>query len=346
MTSAATRPVLRIGAISVPVRRRSVIVVAALGATALLVAGYALTLGDYPISLPQLWTALGGGGEEGIRRIVLEWRLPRILLALISGAALGISGAIFQSLTRNPLGSPDIIGFNTGAYTGALIVLLILGGDYVATATGSLIGGLATALVVYLLAYRRGVQGFRLIVVGLAVSAILAAVNTFLKLRASLEAAIAAASWGVGTFANIGWKDVGPVAVVMLLLLPPTVLLSRRLGMLALGDDAAKALGIPLERTRLMLLIVGVAFTAATTAVAGPITFVALAAPQLAHRLTRSAGPGLAASAAMGALLLLVSDIVAQRALAPIHLPVGAVTVTIGGVYLIGLLIAQARRKS
>ncbi|NQX12811.1 iron chelate uptake ABC transporter family permease subunit [Microbacteriaceae bacterium VKM Ac-2855] len=345
MTALAARPVLRLGALSVPVHRRSLVVVLALAVLSLVAAGWALTLGDYPISFGQLITALTGGGEEGIRRIVLEWRLPRILMALIAGAALGLSGAIFQSLTRNPLGSPDIIGFNTGAYTGALVVLLIVGGNYVATAAGALIGGLATALIVYVLAYRRGVQGFRLIVVGLAISAILAAVNTFLKLRASLEAAIAAASWGVGSLTNVGWKDVVPVLIVMVVLVPCLVLLSRRMHMLALGDDAAKALGIPIERTRLMLLVVGVAFTAAATAVAGPISFVALAAPQLAHRLTRSAGLGLTASAAMGALLLLVSDIVAQRVLAPVQLPVGAVTVTIGGIYLIGLLIAQARRK-
>ncbi|NQX26944.1 iron chelate uptake ABC transporter family permease subunit [Microbacteriaceae bacterium VKM Ac-2854] len=345
MSAVVARPVLRLGSISLPVHRRGVIVVSILAVVSLLTAGYALTLGDYPISLGELWTALTGGGEEGIRRIVLEWRLPRILIALIAGAALGLSGAVFQSLTRNPLGSPDIIGFNTGAYTGALVVLLIVGGNYVATAAGALVGGLATALLVYLLAYRRGVQGFRLIVVGLAISAVLAAVNTFLKLRASLEAAIAAASWGVGSLSNIGWKDVVPVVIVMVILVPIMVLLSRRMQMLALGDDAAKALGIPLERTRLMLLIVGVAFTAATTAVAGPIAFVALAAPQLAQRLTRSAGLGLISSAALGALLLLVSDIVAQRALAPVQLPVGAVTVTIGGLYLIGLLIAQARRK-
>lgn len=348
MTTAAltrVRPTIRLGPLTLPFHPRTALVTAALLLGVLALGAWALTVGDYPIALPDVWAALTGSGSEGVRRIVVDWRLPRILLAAIAGAALGLSGAIFQSLTRNPLGSPDIIGFNAGAYTGALVVLLILGGNYVATAAGALVGGLVTALVVYVLAYRAGVQGFRLIVVGLAVSAVATAVNTYLTLRASLEAAIAAASWGVGSLSTTGWKDVIPVAITMALLAPLLALLARRLRMLELGDDAAKALGVPVERTRLMLLVLGVAFTAVVTAVAGPIAFVALAAPQVAHALSRSAGIALAPSAAMGAVLLLASDVISQRVLAPVQLPVGAVTVTIGGAYLVGLLIVQARRK-
>lgn len=339
------RRTVRVGRVSWVVHRRELIVVGALVAIVVGVGAFALTQGEYRIPLDKLLAAFTGTGSESVLRIVLEWRLPRVVIAVVGGIALGLSGAIFQSITRNPLGSPDIIGFNSGAFTGALIVTLVVGGNYAATASGALIGGLATALVVYLLAWSRGVQGFRLIVIGIAISAVLNAFNDYLQLRADLNAAIAAASWGMGSLANLGWQDVVPVTIAVAVLVPLLALMSRRLGMLEFGDDIASALGIPVERTRLLLLVIGVALTATVTAVAGPIIFVALAAPQLARRLTKSAGITLVPSAAMGAALLLVSDVVAQRIIAPAALPVGAVTVTLGGIYLIALLITQAGKR-
>jgi len=339
------RRTVRIGRVSWVVHRRELIVVGALVAVIVGVGAFALTQGEYRIPLDKLLAAFTGTGSESVVRIVLEWRLPRVVIAVVGGIALGLSGAIFQSITRNPLGSPDIIGFNSGAFTGALIVTLVVGGNYAAMVSGALIGGLATALVVYLLAWSRGVQGFRLIVIGIAISAVLNAFNDYLQLRADLNAAIAAASWGMGSLADLGWQDVVPVTIAVAVLVPLLALMSRRLGMLEFGDDIASALGIPVERTRLLLLVIGVALTATVTAVAGPIVFVALAAPQLARRLTRSAGITLVPSAAMGAALLLVSDVVAQRIIAPAALPVGAVTVTLGGIYLIALLITQAGKR-
>ncbi|CAH0267843.1 FecCD family ABC transporter permease [Plantibacter cousiniae (nom. nud.)] len=339
------RRTVRIGRVSWVVHRRELIVVGALVTVIVGVGAFALTQGEYRIPLDKLLAAFTGTGSESVLRIVLEWRLPRVVIAVVGGIALGLSGAIFQSITRNPLGSPDIIGFNSGAFTGALIVTLVVGGNYAAMVSGALIGGLATALVVYLLAWSRGVQGFRLIVIGIAISAVLNAFNDYLQLRADLNAAIAAASWGTGSLADLGWQDVVPVTIAVAVLVPLLALMSRRLGMLEFGDDIASALGIPVERTRLLLLVIGVALTATVTAVAGPIIFVALAAPQLARRLTRSAGITLVPSAAMGAALLLVSDVVAQRIIAPAALPVGAVTVTLGGIYLIALLITQAGKR-
>jgi iron complex transport system permease protein len=256
-----------------------------------------------------------------------------------------MSGGIFQSMTRNPLGSPDIIGFNTGAYTGALIVMLAVGGGYLGIAAGALVGGILTALAVYLLAYRRGSQGFRLIIVGIGISAMLAALNHWLILQAELEAALAAAVWGAGSLNGITWEQAAPAAVVVVVVGVATLAVARRMQLLEMGDDAARALGVRAEPTRLLLLILGVALTAAVTAVAGPIAFVALAAPQLARRLTRSAGITLVPSAVMGAFLLVASDLAAQRLFAPIQLPVGVVTVCIGGIYLVWLLAREARKS-
>lgn len=326
---------------------RAVTVIVVLVVLALAVSVVALGTGDYDVAPDRVLNAIFGDGTRIEELVVMEWRMPRVLLALVLGAALGVSGAIFQSITRNPLGSPDIIGFNTGAYTGALVVLLVIGGDsgYYGTATGALLGGVITALLVYLLAFKRGVQGFRLIIVGIAISAALASVNTWLIMQAELEEAMSAAVWGVGSLNGLGWSQAKPVLIIMVVLLPFLALAARQMPMLDLGDDAAKALGIRAEPTRLALIILGVSLTALATAAAGPIAFVSLAAPQLARRLTRTAGVALLPAAAMGALLLVASDLIAQRAFSPSQLPVGVVTVSVGGLYLIWLLAREARRQ-
>lgn len=306
-----------------------------------------ITLGSGEFHVPPgdvLW-ALLGQAEGRIHMVVVEWRLPRTALALILGAALGVSGAIFQSLTRNPLGSPEIIGFDAGSFTGALVVITLVGGGYLAIAGGALAGGLVTALLVYLLAYRRGVQGFRLIIVGIGVSAMLTSLNTWLLLRADLEVAMAAAIWGAGSLNGMTLERLGYASLILVILAPMVLAMSRPMAQLELGDDAARALGVNAERNRLGLLALGVALTATVTATAGPIGFVSLAAPQLARRLTGSAGVSMLPSAAMGALLLVAADFVAQRAFAPIQLPVGIVTVSLGGIYFVWLLLREARRS-
>src|SRR5690606_11345065 len=188
------------------------------------------------VPLPDVVRALLGQAEGRIHMVVVEWRLPRTALALILGAVLGMGGAIFQSLTRNPLGTPDIIGFDAGAYTGALIVIILLGGGYYAIAGGALLGGLGTALLVYVLAYSRGVQGFRLIIVGIGVSAMLTSLNTWMLLRAKLEVAIAAAIWGAGTLNGLGLDRLGPTALILTVLIPLALLMSRPMAQLELGD--------------------------------------------------------------------------------------------------------------
>ncbi len=324
---------------------RVLAVVLALVAAALAVAVVSLGTGDLEIAPSRVLETLGGGGTRVERLVVLEWRLPRTLTALLIGAALGASGAIFQSLTRNPLGSPDIIGFNVGAYTGALAVILLVGPGYYGVAAGALAGGLATAFVVYLLAFSGGATGFRLIIVGIAVTAMLQSINTWIILRADLQTAMAAATWGAGTLNGISWAQAVPVAVVFAVLLPAVVGVAGRMPVLELGDDAAAALGLRPERSRIALVVVGVALAAVAAAAAGPISFVALAAPQLARRLTRSAGVTIAPAAAMGAFLLVASDHLAQNLFAPTRLPVGVVTVSVGGVYLIWLLARETRRR-
>lgn len=335
---------LRIGPLDTMVDVRAFVVVATLAIVAVAVSAWATTIGDTPTGLVDVWTALTGGLDENVRRVILEWRMPRVVAALVAGAALGVSGAIFQSLTRNPLGSPDIIGFSTGSYTGALVGILIIGGSYAVTASGALIGGILTAVAVYALAYSRGVQGYRLIVIGIGVSAMLSAVNGYLIVNARLEEAMTAAAWGAGSLSDVTWTEVTPMVILIVVLLPVAFILARSLRLLEMGDDTAVALGVRAERVRQLMVLVGIALIASVTAVAGPIAFVALAAPQIARRVARTAGVTLPSAAAMGAVLLAVSDVLAATVIPDHPVPVGVVTVCIGGAYLIWLLLTQSRK--
>ncbi|WP_313678597.1 iron-enterobactin ABC transporter permease [Pantoea vagans] len=303
-----------------------------------------VTRGTLPISASQLWALLNGEAARNVQLIVLEWRLPRVMMALLIGAALGVSGAIFQSL-RNPLGSPDILGFNTGAYSGVLVALVLFQQNMEGMTLAALAGGLLTAGVVWLFSWRNGVETFRLIIVGISVRALLMALNSWLIISASLEAALSAGLWSAGSLNGITWAKTMPVITVLLLALLATGMLARRMRLLEMGDDTACALGVPVERSRIMLMLTGVILTAASTALAGPISFIALLAPQIARRLSGGTKGALPLAALCGALLLIAADYAAQHFFLPYQLPVGVITVSLGGLYLIALLVREARRQ-
>lgn len=337
------RPMLHILGQCIDVRVVTTVGIVTLLALACGFAG--LMLGKFSLTPTEVFEGLFGQAERRIvNTVVGEWRAPRIIAGIVLGAGLGVSGAVFQSLTRNPLGSPDIIGFSTGAYTGGIATIIVFGTGYVSTAFGAIAGGILTAVLVYLLTWKGGVQGFRLIIVGIALTAMLNAFNTWLIMRADLELAMAAATWGAGSLNGMGWSTITPAAIATIVLGLACGLFARDLHTMELGDDAAKALGVRTEPVRAALIIVAVALVAVVTAAAGPIAFVALAAPQIGRRIAKAQGTSLLASAAVGALLLVGADLIAQHALGDIQLPVGVVTVSIGGIYLIWLLIQEARK--
>ncbi|MDQ7903580.1 iron chelate uptake ABC transporter family permease subunit [Phytohabitans sp. ZYX-F-186] len=338
--------VARLGRLSVRVRRRSVAVVAVLLAVTAAVGVAAVLSGEYTSTPAQALDALLGRGDVLAQVFVREVRLPRALAAVVVGAALGASGAIFQAISGNPLGSPDIIGFTVGAATGAVTTIVLFGGTPAQVAVGALAGGSATAALVYLLARRDGgVAGPRLVLVGVGVGAVLSAVNSLLLVRSSLAAAQTAAVWLAGSLNAMSWATVTVAGSAGVLLCVLATLLSRPLGLLVMGDELAGGLGIRPQGVRAASIGVGVALVSLATAIAGPIAFVALAAPQLARRLTRSPGPAVTASMAMGAALVLCCDQVAQRLFAPVQLPVGVVTGSLGGAYMIWLLTREVRQR-
>lgn len=324
-------------------RPRTVLVCLLLAAVSVLVLALSVSVGDYEISLAAVPGAILGYGERLDVFFVQGVRLPRALTAIGVGAALGIAGAVFQSLSRNALGSPDIIGFTSGAATGAVLVILVLGASRLAVSLGAIAGGLATAAVVYLLAMKNGVQGYRLVLVGIGVSAMLGSVRDYLLTRAELTDALGAQIWMIGSLNGRGWAEVAAVWICVAVLAPVLLSLGPRLRHMELGDDTASGLGVSTRSTQILALAAASALTGAAIAVAGPVGFVALAAPQIARRLTRTGGTTLVGSALMGATLLVVADLVALRALAPTQLPVGVVTAVIGGSYLIWLLYTEWR---
>ncbi|MFJ2651308.1 FecCD family ABC transporter permease [Streptomyces sp. NPDC087420] len=331
------------GGLSVRFDRRATLVVLLLTAAALATAVVLIGHGDYPMSPRDVVATLLGNGTPAQEFIVREVRLPRVLVGLLVGAALGIGGAVFQSVTRNPLGSPDVIGFGQGATVGALSVIVLLHGGAVAVAGGAIVGGTVTGVAVYLLAWKRGVHGYRLVLVGIGAAAMLTAANQYLVTKADLVDATRAVLWMTGSLDGRDWAQVWPLLALCAVFVPLILGYGRPLRMLEMGDDAAYALGVRVERTRLVLMGSAVVLVAAATAAAGPISFVALSAPQLVRRLTRSPGPRLGPAAVMGAVLLLVADLLATSAFGDRQLPVGVVTGVLGGCYLLWLLVTERR---
>jgi iron complex transport system permease protein len=307
--------------------------------------------GEFPISISEVLAVLAGGGDTGQRFIVLELRLPRSLTGALVGAALAASGAITQAIARNPLASPDIIGITWGA-SAAAVAVIVLGGSAgsvvgLLATTGlpiaALLGGLVSAGLIYGLAWRRGVQGFRLVLVGIGINAALVALVNWLLIVAQIYEAARAQVWLNGSLNARGWEHVLPVGVALAILVPAALILAFVLGGLQFGDDTARGLGIRVDLARTALLLVAVGLAAIATASAGPIAFVALVSPQIAQRLVRSARPPLGTSLVIGAALTVVADVVARTAFGGVELPVGIVTAVLGAPYLLYLLVRQGR---
>jgi iron complex transport system permease protein len=337
-------PVLRTrGGRSVRVDRRALLVCAGLLVVALAGAVVLTGTGDYAIAPLDVLRTLTGHGTAGQEFIIRELRLPRVMVALLVGAALGMSGAAFQTVARNPLGSPDVIGFGQGSAAGALIVIVVMHGSSYQVAVGAVAGGLLTGVGVYLLAWQRGVHGYRLVLIGIGATAVLSAVNSYLLVKANFVDAARAVVWIAGSLDGRDWDQVWPLLGACAVLMPILLGQSRALRITEMGDDAAHALGVSVERTRLIVVLAAVLLTASATAAAGPIVFVALTAPQLARRLTKSPGVGLLPSALMGAGLLVLADLAAQHAFGSGQVPVGVATGVLGGGYLLWLLISERR---
>lgn len=279
--------------------------------------------------------------------VVLDIGLPRGLVALLVGAGLGAAGALVQALTRNPSGSPDVIGFDSGATLGALVALLVFDlNDRQLAAPFALAGGIAAALVVFALSSGGRDVGYRIVLIGIGIGAMLDAGSAYLLTRAKVTEAMSSARWLVGSLNNSDWTDVRIALIGLVLLLPAALVLARRLRLVLLGNEVASTLGLNLKVTTFGTLVVAVGLSAIAVLAAGPISFVALVAPQLAGRLVGlQRAPSVLAAAAMGAVLLTGADLIGSRAFGDADLPVGVVTGLVGGMYLAVVLARLWRRR-
>ncbi|PJM87054.1 FecCD family ABC transporter permease [Achromobacter ruhlandii] len=327
-----------------PVAPRAPAYAALLLALAGAVLATTLRAGDPGLSWSALWQALQGAGGAMEQWLVHTVRLPRALSALGAGAALGLSGALFQSLTRNPLGSPDVIGLTAGASAGAVAVAMVWPG-LMPVAWGAAAGALLATAGVWFGSGAGFAAPQRMVIAGIAVGAIAFAFVQYGLSNLRREQAYLAAAWLNGSLAGKTWTDVALIGAAGALLLPIGLALCARLRLLEMGDDLAQALGATPSRSRLAATLVAVLAAAAAVTVAGPVAFVALAAPQIARRCVPASGPQPLLAALTGAVLLAGADLLTRLA-GPNGLPVGVLTAGIGGVYLAFLLVLEWRKTS
>lgn len=312
-----------------------------------LVTGLALSLGEVAFSPAEVVAALRGEGSTRAELFVVGWRLPRAAAAVVFGAMLGVSGALFQSITRNPLGSPDIIGFTAGASAAGVAVVVLVGSSFYLVAPAALAGGLVVAVLLTVLSRGGGVAGFRLVIAGIALNFMLFSIETWLVLTADLDLAQAASLWGAGSLNGADFDfTTAPMVLGGAAMLLTVLLLGQRMDLMDLGDDAGAALGGSPARTRVYAVVAGAVLVALVTAAAGPIAFVALAAPHIGRRMAGSPGVGLLPAAAAGAFVLSSADLAAQHAIPGQSYPVGVVTVACGGLYLMSLLVRENRKAT
>ncbi|MGK7224080.1 FecCD family ABC transporter permease [Kocuria flava] len=344
---------LRSGPVSIRIHPRSLLVGVLLLVAVAVGAAAHLAVGGTPIPYPQVLAALTGGATEAsVHLAVTEFRAPRMVAAILVGACLAAAGAITQTVARNPLASPDILGVTAGASAGAVAVLILAGGGAaglsgVAATVGmpaaAFTAGLVAGVAAYLLAYRNGIDSYRLILVGLGISGFATAITTWMLTLGDVTSAAQALTWMMGSLNGKDWTLVRPMAAVAALLLGAAVLCGRWLLLAALDEDTAIGLGLRLGLIRVVALSLAVLLAAVATVVGGPLVFVALAAPQIARLLTRSPVPPVTVSALTGAVFVLVADTAAANLLAT-PLPVGVATAVLGAPYLIYLVIRSQRR--
>ncbi|MFK0041799.1 FecCD family ABC transporter permease [Paenarthrobacter sp. NPDC090517] len=319
-------------------------------------------LGSYTVTVPDFFTIVinhltGGEKIPGASFIVMEHKLPRAVVGTMIGIAFGLAGALFQTMLRNPLASPDIIGISYGASAAAVTAIVIFGASGAVVSGAALGGALGVAAIIYAISRggsgagggsRGNAAGNRLILAGVGIAAALHAVVNFLMTRADIRTAADALIWLNGSLNSATWDRAGVLAVSLVILVPAVIALAGPLRILELGDDAAAGLGIRVNAARLALVLTAVGLAAVATAAAGPVAFVAFLAGPIARRIVRK--PSLPAAALTGALIVLLADFFASN-IAPVILdgtvlPVGVITGALGAPFLLWLLVTSNRKEA
>ncbi|GLU49635.1 FecCD family ABC transporter permease [Nocardiopsis ansamitocini] len=283
-----------------------------------------------------------GENVPGASFTVGRLRLPRAVLAVVAGACFGLAGVTFQTMLRNPLASPDIIGISSGASAAATFAIVMLSLDKTGVSVFAIVAGLAVSLLVYVLAFKDGVVGTRFILIGIGIAAMLDSLTTYILDQAAEWDVQEAMRWLTGSLNGTKWSEVVPVVIALLVIAPVLLSQAGNLTMFQLGEDTASALGVRVDRTRLVAIVGAVGLIAFATAAAGPIAFVAFLSGPIAARLVGPNGSLLVPAALVGALLVLVADFAGQF-LFGTRYPVGVVTGVLGAPYLVYLIVRTNR---
>ncbi|GAA4587127.1 iron chelate uptake ABC transporter family permease subunit [Planotetraspora phitsanulokensis] len=334
----AGRVVASAGPLTFVLRRRAAAVFLLLLALTAVAVVLSLGVGSTFVAPADVVRALAGDGPFTV--VVQDLRLPRIVVALTVGTLLGLSGALLQAISRNPLASPDVIGVSQGAGFAATVVMSTdLGAAWLGPF--ALLGGLAAATLVFTLSWRYGLAARRFVLCGIAVALATKALTEIFIVGADAIDGQRAQIWLAGSVAGTGYPEARILLIPLLVLLPVLLWAGRAMDTTALDDGVARGLGVRVTQRRLLLGVVAVVLAALAISQAGAVDFVALAAAQLARRLVRAGRPPLACSAVAGALLTVVADLIARTAFAPVQLPVGVLTAVLGGPYLLWLLVRR-----
>lgn len=323
-------------------RRRRGLVMTVLAALIVIVFTISLMVGNTFYPPGDVIRVVLGEDVAGATFTVGRLRLPRAVLAVLAGASFGLAGVTFQTMLRNPLASPDIIGISAGSSAAAAFAIVTLSLGATEVSIFAIVVGLAVAVLVYLLAYRGGVAGTRLILIGIGIAAMLDSVTAYILSRAAQWDLQEATRWLTGSLNGTNWAQVGPVAIALLVLGPVLLAQSKNLAATQLGDDTAAALGVRVDRTRLIVIVTAVGLIAFATAASGPIAFVAFLSGPIASRIVGRGGSMLVPAALVGALLVLVADLAGQYLLGARY-PVGVITGVLGAPFLIWLIIRTNR---
>lgn len=310
-----------------------------LGCLSIVIIITSLSLGSSFINPWLIMKSLIGTAEPDF--ILHQLRLPRVLLAFMVGAALGVAGAILQAIIRNPLASPDIIGITAGASAGAIIFIVVLLGTLSAAfmPLAAIIGALLVASVIYLLAWNTGVTPIRLVLIGIGVSAAMKAIVMMMIVLSNTAVTTKAYLWLTGSLYGSNWSHVYAMLPFLLVLLPITAILARSVSAKELGDDIAVGLGVKVQSRRFLLLLISVGLAGSAAAFAGGIEFVGLIAPHMGRMLIgRSFSALIPASALIGGMIVVLADLVARTAFLPLDIPAGVFTAAIGAPFFIYLL--------
>lgn len=320
-----------------------------LGALALL-AIISLGVGQVTIPIGEVWGALTGGAQDDLlAKIVVDLRLPRLILALLVGAQLAISGAILQGVTRNALASPDLVGVTAGAgFVAVILVLVIPEAPRALVPIAALAGGAASGAIVYLIAWKNGVSPERLALTGIAVTAIFqAGVTAIVTLSVENNNVQLALQWLTGSLYGRSWDDLWLLLPWSIAGIAAALFVAHKVNLLLLGDHVAAGLGMRIERARIGLVAIAVALAASAVSITGTVAFIGLVIPHLVrllvgadHRLV------IPLSAIAGAALFIIADDLARTVIPSLEIPAGLLTALIGAPYFIFLIMRSKTRIS